>query len=145
MRLKEIKPEMVTCCKTVDEYNRGLNAGWELAKKICLVPENGGLNAEEILEILDSCSADGILMNFTPQEVLAKIEAYEKKNKPKTEWIDVCIILGGYGNEAVHEEILNSEYGSTKEEQAQEILKKYISEHEDNYIAIIERVCRVKE
>lgn len=60
-------------------YNKGLNDAWELAKKIALYPENGGLSREKMLEIFNNASSVSILTTAIPQEVLAKIEAYKKE------------------------------------------------------------------
>lgn len=59
-----------------DEYNRGLNDAWELARKI------HSFSADERKAILGSCWIDSIYENLSVQEALAKVEEYEK-NKDK--------------------------------------------------------------
>lgn len=54
-------------------YEDGLNDAWELARKI----ENK-LDIPTARSIFDSYRIADILDNFTPQEALAKLEAYEK-------------------------------------------------------------------
>lgn len=64
-------------CSTIESYNKGLEDGrnevWELVKKLSEMPN---LIAKEIFgyEFLY-----GIVINCTPQEALAKLEAYEKE------------------------------------------------------------------
>ena len=62
------------------EYNRGLNDAWELARKIaCLPPKGYNLGALDVIFGRDWYGAAYILGNYTYQEALAKVEAYEKK------------------------------------------------------------------
>lgn len=68
--------------KRGDEYNRGLNNAWELAKK---VGKYDGFKLREIFglsECLDDFeegeSPYSEVMKMTPQEALAKLEVYEK-------------------------------------------------------------------
>ena len=57
-------------------YSDGLNDAWELARKI----ENK-LGSTILEPIFGSSRIADILDNFTPQEALAKIEAYEKSKQ----------------------------------------------------------------
>lgn len=64
-------------------YNRGLQDVWELMKKAVLPTGNGGLKSQDLKYIFDvpmgktvSC---WVLGNYTPQEALARLEAYEKE------------------------------------------------------------------
>lgn len=59
-------------------YEDGLADAWELARKI----ENK-LDIPTAREIFDAYRIADILDNFTPQEALAKIEAYEESNAIK--------------------------------------------------------------
>jgi len=59
-------------------YEDGLNDAWELARKI----ENK-LDIPTAREIFDAYRIADILDNFTPQETLAKIEAYEESKAIK--------------------------------------------------------------
>ena len=64
------------------DYNKGLEDAWELAKKLWLPTFNGGMACEE-LEVIFDCAYNNISKKFTPQEALAKLEAYEKENELK--------------------------------------------------------------
>ena len=66
---------------TDELYNKGLNDGWELAKKIVVSPTNGGYTAGELLKIFGTM--ESILNAYTPQEALAKVKAYEERNEIK--------------------------------------------------------------
>ncbi len=73
--------------KKEDEYNRGLNDAWELAKKITLTVGDGGIGENKLKELFDYSSIKRasywIFKEFTPQEALAKLEAYEKEQEIK--------------------------------------------------------------
>lgn len=62
-----------------EEYNRGLNDAWELARKICFYQDMGGWSLNEMKKIMGTTSCIDAMTNHTPQEVLAKFEAYEKE------------------------------------------------------------------
>ena len=64
-----------------EAYNKGLNDAWELAKKIVLPDKDGGMKISEIKNVfkINHVDVNDILRNFTPQEALAKLEAYEKE------------------------------------------------------------------
>ncbi len=61
-----------------EAYNKGLNDAWELAQKLWLPVRHGGINVDIVTKIFE-CDYFEIPKNFTPQEALAKIEAYEKE------------------------------------------------------------------
>lgn len=65
----------------MDEYNKGLNEGrnevWELTKKLWY------LGTYKCKEIFGYEFTIDIIEHFTPQEALAKLEAYEKQNEIK--------------------------------------------------------------
>lgn len=74
---KEALMEVVNCEDA--KYNQGMNDAWELARKI------GGMTRQawhEIFKIEDAYFAD-ILDDNTPQQALAKIEAYEESKAIK--------------------------------------------------------------
>lgn len=58
-------------------YEEGLNAGWELARKIWLPESKGGINANTVKDIF-GCDYYEIADKYTLKEALAKLEAYEK-------------------------------------------------------------------
>lgn len=59
--------------------NEGRNEVWELAKKIVLNQQYGGLSIGELKKIFGFGSPTEILMRYTLQETLEKLEAYEKE------------------------------------------------------------------
>ena len=61
-----------------EAYNKGLEDAWELAKKFYLNVKDGGLSYIDIGNIYGMPIYE-ILQHMTPQEALAKLEAYEKK------------------------------------------------------------------
>ena len=68
---------LVDKSKVEEAYNKGLedgrNEAWELAKKLVLLDSSIGW------KIFGTCRVLEVLENFTPQEALAKLEAYEKE------------------------------------------------------------------
>lgn len=131
-----------------------------------ILPE---LSAEEVLEIIkEICDASNCLTcplhekedccickdnNFIPKKVLKACEQWKTDHEKKTietEWVDICRIIHIQDNgtkKCVYEEEIKPDedlpYGSEKLE-AERIFNKYIAEHEGNYIAVVEPVCRVK-
>ena len=69
-------------CIADKTYADGLNDAWELAKQIYHAPCEGGLEQKEIEEIFD-CKFTSVTHEYTAEEALAKIEAYEKENEIK--------------------------------------------------------------
>lgn len=83
--------------KREDEYNRGLNDAWELAKKIVLTEGDGGIGETKLKELFDYSSIKRasywIFKEYAPQEALAKLEAYEKSKKEVEEKFKVGDIV----------------------------------------------------
>lgn len=63
-------------------YEMGLSDAWNLAKKIVLGVSDGGIDANEVLEIF-GCSMYNAMRNLSCEEALAKTEAYEKEKEIK--------------------------------------------------------------
>lgn len=61
-----------------EAYQQGMNDAWEIAKKLYLDKRNGGLSDVELEEIFGQLTVSKIFMRYTPQEIEAKIEAWEK-------------------------------------------------------------------
>lgn len=59
-------------------YEQGLNDAWELVKKIVLKAEKGGLNYNDFKNIFGVGDYVSVLEEFTPQEALEKMKAYEE-------------------------------------------------------------------
>ncbi len=62
-------------------YQRGLDEAWEAAKKVALYADGGGLSIEELNEIFDCATIQQVFRKYTLSEVIAKLKAYEKKQK----------------------------------------------------------------
>ena len=63
-----------------EAYNKGLEDAWELIKKITVNDyRKGGYDSEEVQRIFGTENLFYILKHHTPQEALAKLEAYEKE------------------------------------------------------------------
>lgn len=63
-------------------YEKGLQDAWKLARKIVLDVSKGGIPERDMRSMFgEKWTVSDILKNFTPQETLAKIEAYEKEKE----------------------------------------------------------------
>ena len=58
-------------------YEQGLNDAWELAKKIGVPLAEGGMHCNDVYKIFKVDTCWRVFANFTPQEALAKLKAYE--------------------------------------------------------------------
>lgn len=68
-----------------------------------------------------------------------------RRKSQRLNGVDICRIIEVQDNgfkKCVHEEDLSDHW---KELTVEVVLKNYIATHEGNYIAVIERVCRVKQ
>ena len=63
---------------TTEAYNKGLNDAWEFVRKLTTLVGDGGMSAQE-WELIYKMKTDRIIDEYTPQEAIAKLEAYEKK------------------------------------------------------------------
>jgi hypothetical protein len=83
-----------------EAYNKGLNDGrnevWELAQKLYLKTDCEDIRKIYELEEYYGTEFGTVLKNFTPQEALAKLKAYEETQK-----IEVGDVVLIYGEEAV--------------------------------------------
>lgn len=85
---------LVDKSKVEEAYNKGLNDGrnevWELADKLNNMP------MQDIIDIygfnVDRCS---VYSKITPQEALAKLEAYEKEQEKKIVAGDIVTTING--------------------------------------------------
>ena len=76
---KALSSSNIAVCES-KAYNKGLEDAWELAKKLWLPTGYGGLEHTEVMKVFE-CDYCLIAKNYTPQEALAKIEAYEKEQE----------------------------------------------------------------
>jgi hypothetical protein len=63
------------------EYNRGLADSWNVIKKITRDDSVGGYSIEMMQELFGQTCVYDITHNYTPEEAIAKIKAYEDKQK----------------------------------------------------------------
>lgn len=137
-----------------------------------IIPE---LSAEELLKIVKTICKNQVICNdlcllceeergcllrktdFDENKVIEICEQWKadhEKKEPELEWVDICRIIEIQNNgfkKCVHEEDLFIENPETAlpsnalTGKTEEVLKRYISSHDGNYIAVVERVCRVKK
>jgi len=63
------------------EHEQGLNESWECARKIVCDDSCGGMSMKELLEIFKRGSDAYILRDFTAQQAIEMLKAYEKKQR----------------------------------------------------------------
>ena len=61
-----------------DAYHLGLNDAWECARKIVCDDTCGGMSMKELVEIFNKSSDAYILRDFTAQQAIEKLKAYEE-------------------------------------------------------------------
>ena len=65
-----------------EEFNRGCNEAWELARKIILLQSQGGMNDEDYKGAFGSgVSETYVIKNYTYAEAAAKVAEWEKAKK----------------------------------------------------------------
>lgn len=69
-----------------DIYQRGLDDAWEAARKIVLSPDEGGTSLTEWFAIFGgNSSMQRIFRNYSADQAIAKLKAYEEKRKANEE------------------------------------------------------------
>jgi len=63
-------------------YEKGLSDAWKVAKKICLNPDDGGIDFETIEKIFGA-TPYAVMKSNTPQEAIDKLKAWEEKQEIK--------------------------------------------------------------
>ena len=58
-------------------FDRGCNEAWELARKIAVIPKDGGYGGSKLIEIFNTALIDEIF-NLTYSEAAAKVAEWEK-------------------------------------------------------------------
>ena len=66
-------------------YQRGLDDAWEAIKKVVLNPDEGGMSVPNLFEIFGNRSMQNVFRNYSASEVIAKLKAYEEKQKADEE------------------------------------------------------------
>jgi hypothetical protein len=76
-------------------YQRGLEDAWEAARKIVVDTDNGGIALGTLGEIFGTQAYSCIMRDNTAQEAIAKLKAYEGKQKDSIEVVDEVIDRDG--------------------------------------------------
>lgn len=130
----------------------------EIMSEICLTYLSSNCdcnNSECPLKDNDMCCAENFKKNAKKiTEICTKWKSFRmnENKEPETEWVNVCRIIDIHNEEkkiCVHEEEITgipelAPY-SAVQSKAEDIFKKYLKEHDGNFIMIIEQVCKVKE
>lgn len=61
------------------EYQRGLEDAWECSRRLLFNVEDGGMSTSELCEIFHRYGSYSILKDYSVQEVMKRIEEYEKQ------------------------------------------------------------------
>jgi hypothetical protein len=68
-----------------EAYQRGLEDAWEAARKIILNCEDGGVSGVVLREVFDTRNTYKVINDNTASEAIAKLKAYEDKQKDRVE------------------------------------------------------------
>ena len=68
-----------------DAYQRGLDDAWEAARKIVLVPGDGGTGLQNLVAIFGTNTMELVFINNSASEAIAKLKAYKEKQKADDE------------------------------------------------------------
>ena len=66
-------------------YQRGLDEAWKAARRISVIELNGGLAGKELMKIYGTMDIHKIYDDNTASEAIAKLKAYEEKQKADDE------------------------------------------------------------
>ena len=102
------KVRSVLTKKSSDDYERGLNDAWELARKIGGSVDLGGYNCAQMYEIFNSSNTCTIFDKYSCQEALAKVQEYEKKKAEEAKLKPGDYVTYSVGDE-IHTAILLDE------------------------------------
>lgn len=78
-KLQRYQPEKES---VEDAYQRGINDAWDAARKIVRTEGHGGISSDEVEKIFGSWHLDQVF-NLSAQEAMAKLRAYEQRNRYK--------------------------------------------------------------
>ena len=99
--LKGLNSTICDVCKN-DEFLKetaeqaraaGQEEAWELAQKVYLLPESGGYNSNELIEIFGTASTSEIF-SLTHTEAAAKVAEWKRKKEEICVWDEVELING---------------------------------------------------
>ena len=82
-------------------YQRGLDEAWKAARRISVIELNGGLTGKELMKIYGTMDIHKIYDDNTASEAIAKLKAYEEKQKAdnkievgdEVNWLGDCFIV----------------------------------------------------
>ena len=82
-------------------YQRGLDEAWKAARRISVIELNGGLAGKELMKIYGTMDIHKIYDDNTASEAIAKLKAYEEKQKAdnkievgdEVNWLGDCFIV----------------------------------------------------
>jgi hypothetical protein len=72
-----------------EAYRRGLEDAWEAAQKVVCKTTAGGMSLDTLKEIFGVQSPAAIMQSNTAQQAIAKLKAYEDKQKDRIEVGDI--------------------------------------------------------
>jgi hypothetical protein len=64
-----------------DAYNRGLENAWDVARKLAVETDDGGVSISDLYKIFGTESMCTIMKNNTVYDAIDKLKAYEDKQK----------------------------------------------------------------
>ena len=66
-------------------YQRGLDDAWEAARRVAFNSHMGGLSVEDLEKAFDCLVPQQVFKNYTAQQIIEKLKAYEEKQKADDE------------------------------------------------------------
>lgn len=119
----------------------------KICNEICKEHENG--NCASACKMYPDCFFEMKSDFQKVVEVCERWKADHEKKEPAFEWVDICRIIEVQDNgfkKCVHEGDIEAalNLGGDIKAKTEEILKRYIKEHDGVFFATIEHVCRVK-
>lgn len=80
----KLSKKIIDVLKSSEEYNRGADDAWELAKQVITV-RSEFMPSDVLKEVFGTDYCDDILSSITGKEALAKVKEYEQKKKEEAE------------------------------------------------------------
>lgn len=68
-----------------EAYRKGLDDAWEAAGKVVFSRDEGGTSISDLDEIFGYCTIQQVFRRYTASEAIAKLKAYEEKQKADDE------------------------------------------------------------
>ena len=81
--------------KLTEQYEKGLMDAWEASRKIAMDDQDGGYAIDELEKIFGTRYAHKVFKDNTVSEALAKLQAYEQKQKEDTEIVEDDVVKCG--------------------------------------------------